>query len=108
LRPARIRITAEASTLLPSRKPLLFSESVIIMTVATQAEALFVSSVQPSDHPTANEVLAAIQISLKTHGGASGCAVSFATEYGEHPEVSADRMRWALSQVAASAMAAAA
>jgi uncharacterized membrane protein len=81
---------------------------VIIMTVATQAEALFVSSLQPSDHPSAYEVFAAIRISLRTQGGVSGCAVAFATEYGEHPESSAERMRWALSQVAASAMAAAA
>jgi uncharacterized membrane protein len=90
------------------QEPLLFLESVIIMTVATQAEALFVSSLQPSDHPSANEVVAAIRVSLKTQGGVSGCAGAFATEYGEHPESSADRMRWALAQVAASALASAA
>jgi hypothetical protein len=83
-------------------------ESVIIMTVATRAEVLFVSSVQPSDHPSPRDIARAIRITLHTYGGVSGCATAFATEYGAHPETSADRMRWALSQVSAPSISAAA
>jgi uncharacterized membrane protein len=70
---------------------------VIIMTVTTAAEALFVSSLQPSDHPTYSQVDAAVRSTLQALGGACGCAAAFAAEYGEHPETSAHRMRWALS-----------
>jgi hypothetical protein len=77
---------------------------VIIMKVATQAEALFVSSLQPSDQPTLDEIVAAIGHSLKTRG-VSGCAEVLAAEYGEHPEEAAHRMRWALSLMGASSMA---
>jgi hypothetical protein len=79
---------------------------VIIMTLATQAEAIFVSTLQPSDRPTFNQVVAAIRCSRQAHGGVTGCAVAFAAEYGEHPEMSSDRMRWALSLVAGSSTAA--
>ncbi len=70
------------------------------MTLATLAEAVFVSSLQPSEHPTADQVAAAIGRSLRRHGGVSGCAGIFAAEYGEHPEESASRMHWALSLAA--------
>jgi uncharacterized membrane protein len=79
---------------------------VIIMTVTTAAEALFVSSLQPSDHPTRNQVDAAVRSTLLAHGGACGCAAAFAAEYGEHPETSAHRMRWALSIAAQTSFAA--
>jgi hypothetical protein len=78
---------------------------VIIMTLATRAEAIFLSSLQPSEQPTLEQVGAAIRCSRRTHGGISGCALAFASEYGEHPDVSSDRMRWALSVVAAAALA---
>jgi uncharacterized membrane protein len=74
---------------------------VIAMTLATRAEALFVSTLQPSDHPSRHQVQAAILLSRRTHGGVIGCAIDFAAEYGEHPEASVDRMRWALGLVAA-------
>ena len=70
------------------------------MTLTTKAEALFLSGLQPSEHPTVDQVAAAIGWSLRTHGGVSGCAGAFAAEYGEHPEESANRMHWALSLVA--------
>jgi hypothetical protein len=72
---------------------------VIIMTLATRAEALFVSSLQPSDQPTVDEVVEAIGLSLQTRGGVSGCADAFAAQYGEYPEEAARRMRWAISLV---------
>jgi hypothetical protein len=73
---------------------------VIIMTVTAKAEALFVSSLQPSEQPSSEQIDAAIWASLRTHGGIYGCAASCAAEYGEHPDVAADRMRWALSVAA--------
>lgn len=72
----------------------------ITVTPATQAEAVFVSTLQPSDHPSGNQVITAIGRSLQTYGGVSGCVAAFALEYGEHPEASAKRMHWALSLVA--------
>ena len=74
------------------------------MNLATQAEALFVSSLQPSDQPTLDEIVAAIGLSLKTRG-VSGCADVLAAEYGEHPDEAAHRMRWALSLMAGCSMA---
>jgi hypothetical protein len=60
------------------------------------AEALFASSLQPSDEPTAEQVREAIMASVAHFGGFQGCAVACAEEFGDHPEVAVDRMRWAL------------
>jgi hypothetical protein len=78
------------------------------MKLTSQAEAVFLSDLQPLDRPAVSEVASAIRRSLRTYHGVSGCLAAFATEYGEHPESSANRMRWALSLVAISAMTAAA
>lgn len=67
------------------------------MTAATRAEALFVSFLQPSDHPTLEQVDAAIRVTIRAHGGICGCAAAVANEYGEHPDTAAQRMRWALA-----------
>ncbi len=69
------------------------------MTRARRAEALFVSPLQPSDRPSAEDIRSAIVDSFHSYGGAAGCAVRCAGEYGEHPEVAVARMRWALDQV---------
>lgn len=71
------------------------------MTLITGAEALFASSLQPSEHPTATQVSSAIGASIRRHRGASGCAAACAVEYGDHPESAAARMRWALFEVGA-------
>lgn len=71
------------------------------MTLASRAEALFVSSVQPSEHLTARQLVSAIRASVLQHGGPRACAAAFAAEYGEHPETSRDRMKWALTVTAA-------
>jgi hypothetical protein len=70
------------------------------MTRASRAEALFISSLQPSQHPTREQLVAAIRTSLREHGGVNGCAGEAAAEYGDHPDTSADRMRWALAVAA--------
>lgn len=69
------------------------------MTRTIRAEALFASDLQPSDRPTAAAVAAAVQTSLRSRGGATGCAAAVAAEYGDHPETAAARMRWALTVV---------
>src|SRR5215469_8086407 len=60
-------------------------EGVITMLLATMAEAVFASSLQPSESPTAAEVRAAIRTSLRRHHGSRGCAAFCAAEYGDHP-----------------------
>jgi hypothetical protein len=70
------------------------------MTLASRAQALFTSSLQPSDIPTAQQVQAAIAASVRTYRGVRGCAAVLAGEYGEHPETAAQRMRWALTLAA--------
>ncbi len=72
------------------------------VTLARRAEALFVSSLQPSDCPSAVEIRSAIAASFRAYGGAAGCAARCAAEFGEHPDVAVTRMRWALAVVGAS------
>jgi hypothetical protein len=72
------------------------------MTLTTRAQALFASSLQPSDHPAPAQVAAAIHESLWRRGGPDGCAAAVAREYGDYPETAASRMRWALALVATS------
>ncbi len=67
------------------------------MTSTDTAEALFASTLQPSEHPTAEQVTAAVRDSLRRHGGQHGCASLCAAEYGEHPDTAPARMRWALA-----------
>jgi hypothetical protein len=88
---------AAGEELSPSSPPFL--EDVIDVKLTTQTEALFVSNLQPSDHPTLDQVASAIKLSLQTRGVA-GCAEVLAAEYGAHPEEAARRMRWARSVVA--------
>jgi hypothetical protein len=56
-------------------------------------EALFASGLQPSDATTAEAVAQAITIAVRLFG-ADGCAGRMAQEFGDHPEVAAERMRW--------------
>jgi len=67
------------------------------MRTTSAAEALFASSLQPSDRPTAEQVVAAVWDSLRRHGGSHGCAAVSAAEYGAHPDTAPARMRWALT-----------
>ena len=64
-----------------------------------RAAALFLSDVSAADRPTDVEVDAAIRRAMLTHGGSRGCAADLAAAYGEHPELAALRMRWALGVV---------
>ena len=71
--------------------------NVVHMTPTGAAEALFASTLQPSEHPTAEQVTAAVRDSLRRHSGQPGCTSVCAAEYGEHPDTAPERMRWALA-----------
>jgi hypothetical protein len=58
------------------------------------ADALFVSSLQRSDDPSAAQVQHAIATAVREFGG-QGCAGQVAQEFGDHPEAAVARMRWA-------------
>jgi hypothetical protein len=62
-------------------------------------DALFASTLQGSDEPSATQVRQAIAAATSMLGG-TGCAARVAQEYGEHPETAAARMRWARTTVA--------
>jgi hypothetical protein len=66
---------------------------------AVRADALFASTLQRSDQPTAMQVQRAITAATSAFGDL-GCAARVAQEYGEHPETAAGRMRWARTAVA--------
>ena len=61
-----------------------------------QRRALFASSLQRSDAPTAGVVAEAIRVTVR-HLGADGCTSRMAQEFGDHPEAAAERMRWVRS-----------
>jgi hypothetical protein len=67
------------------------------MSSTSTAQALFVSSLQPSDHPTAEQLAVAIREVLRRCGGEHGCASVCAREYGDHPDTATERMRWAIA-----------
>lgn len=60
------------------------------------AEALFVSPLQPSWQPTAEQVSAAVEAMVLLYGS-EGCAELVAQEFGDHPQAAAGRMRWCLN-----------
>jgi hypothetical protein len=57
------------------------------------AEALFVSSLQPSDYPNRKTVEQAVTAMILLHGS-DGCAAEVATEFGDHPFTAVRRMHW--------------
>ena len=66
---------------------------------AAWADALFASTLQRSDEPSAVQVKQAVAAATRAFGDL-GCAARVAQEYGEHPETAAGRMRWARTAVA--------
>lgn len=61
-------------------------------------EALFVSDVQRSQHPSAELIRDAVTRTVQRYGE-RGCAALVAQEFGEHPDVAVPRMRWARTAV---------
>jgi hypothetical protein len=65
---------------------------------AVQAEALFVSTLQPSGSPSPEQVRRAVATTLRRLG-ARGCAAEVAGEFGDHPDTAVARMSWALATI---------
>jgi hypothetical protein len=59
-----------------------------------RSEALFVSNLQRSQHPTAELIRAAVSATVNRLGEI-GCAELVAQEFGEHPDCAIGRMNWA-------------
>jgi hypothetical protein len=62
----------------------------------TLAEALFASTLQPTEQPSPDRVRRAVAAMLRRLG-TGGCAAQLAAEFGDHPDVAALRMTWALA-----------
>jgi hypothetical protein len=60
-----------------------------------RASALFVSPLQRSDEPSAEQVRRAVAGTVREFGSRA-CAERVAQEFGDHPEMAVERMRWAL------------
>ena len=67
---------------------------------AVRAEALFVSTLQPSGSPSSEQVRLVVATTLRRLG-ISGCTARTATEFGDHPDTAATRMCWALAKIRA-------
>ena len=67
---------------------------------AARTDALFVSSLQRSDEPSAGQIRQSVAAAVRQFGS-RGCAGRVAQEFGEHPELAAERLRWARQAVAA-------
>lgn len=59
-----------------------------------RADALFASTMQRCDNCSAGQIRLVIAQTIKAYGS-QGCAGRVAQEYGDHPETSVARMRWA-------------
>jgi hypothetical protein len=72
--------------------------AVLDIPVAVRCEALFVSDLQRSDHPTGEAVREAV-CAVVDRLGEAGCAAAVAEEYGDHPDCACERMQWARQAV---------
>ncbi|MEV6601033.1 hypothetical protein AB0M36_29910 [Actinoplanes sp. NPDC051346] len=63
-----------------------------------RTEALFVSDLQISQHPSPELIRAAVDATVDRLGE-RGCAALVAQEFGEHPDCALGRMRWARGAV---------
>ncbi|SRR2546430_2665617 len=65
---------------------------------AVRAEALFVSTLQPSGSPSPDQVRRAVATTPRRLG-VRGCAARMAGEFGDHPDTAVARMSWARATV---------
>ncbi len=65
---------------------------------AVRAEALFVSTLQPSASPSPDQIRRAVAATLQRLG-VRGCAARVADEFGDHPDTAVARMSWALATI---------
>ena len=59
-----------------------------------RCRALFASTLEPSDTPTGDMVAQAITAAVQRYG-TQACIDRMAQEFGDHPDLAAQRMRWA-------------
>ena len=64
-----------------------------LSTLTVRADALFASTLQRSDEPSAAQVRQAVAAAVRELGG-RGCAGRVALEFGDHPDTAARRMTW--------------
>jgi hypothetical protein len=64
-----------------------------------RSHALFVSALQPSDDPDAEQIRQAITGAIRQYRS-RGCVARMAQEFGDHPETAVARLRWARQIVA--------
>lgn len=68
--------------------------------VAELADVIFCSPLQPSQHPNAQALRDAVLHTLRRENDAlAECAAYVAYHYGDHPDESCARMRWARAMV---------
>ncbi len=65
---------------------------------AVRAEALFMSTLQPSGSPSPDQIRRAVATTLQRLG-VRGCAARVAGEFGDHPDTAVARMSWALATI---------
>jgi hypothetical protein len=65
-----------------------------------RAEALFASTLQPSELPSAEQVRTVVATTVRQLG-IGGCAARTASEFGDHPDTAVARMCWALMTIRA-------
>lgn len=61
-----------------------------------RCDALFASSLQRSDAPSADAVAEAMRVTIRQLG-TDGCTGRMAQEFGDHPQAAAARMHWVRS-----------
>ena len=67
-------------------------------TEPTGAPSGWGGTLQASEHPSAEQVRGAVATTLRRLGTA-GCSARLAAEFGDHPELAAARMAWALATI---------
>jgi hypothetical protein len=65
------------------------------------AEALFASTLQPSEAPGADTVRETVT-TMVLRLGSDGCAANVAQEFGDHPDTAVGRMGWVQKLMSAS------
>jgi len=63
-----------------------------------RAEALFASSLQPSDPATSVQIRTAVHTTLRRLGERR-CALIVASDFGDHPELAVGRMSWVIEAI---------
>jgi hypothetical protein len=63
-----------------------------------RAQALFMSTLQPSESPSPDQVRRGVETTLRRLG-ITGCSARVADEFGGHPDTAPARMRWALTTI---------